>query len=72
MEPLATLSGNPLFAEFSRDELRELLGHGEVESYRPGERVIRAGEPGSFLGIVLDGSVQAESRQPDGERWQVE
>jgi acetate kinase len=62
------LSENPLFSGFAEDELEEILRRSQVSSYAPGERVIRAGEAGLFLGIALDGALRAEARQPDGER----
>ena len=68
MEHLSMLSGNPLFANFSQDELEEVVADSDMRSYRPGERVIRAGEPGTFFGVALEGSLRAEAQRPDGER----
>jgi acetate kinase len=68
MDILAMVSQIPLFAGFSPQELEHIVGRSEAKSYRPGERIIHAGEPGSFLGVPLEGIAQAESRGPDGER----
>ncbi|MBU0609097.1 MAG: phosphate propanoyltransferase [Armatimonadetes bacterium] len=67
METLALLRDVPLFGDFSDDELADLLSRGELKHYRPGERIIRCGDPGSFLGVVLEGTAQALRCAPDGE-----
>jgi len=60
------LCGHPLFADFSPEELEETVQRSEVRSYRPGEKMIHVGEPGSFLGVALEGTTQAQVRDANG------
>lgn len=58
----------PLFESFSRQELRGLLDKSEVKTFAPEEVIITFGQPGSFLGIVLDGEAEAALTGERGER----
>ncbi len=66
MELLSALTGNPLFAEFSAEELDELVRDSELRSYVPDQKIIAEGEPGRFVGIVLEGTAQAQSHEAGG------
>lgn len=66
MEMLSALTGNPLFAEFSAEELDELVRGSELRSYVPGQKIIAEGEPGRFVGVVLEGTAQAQSHEAGG------
>ena len=62
MDWVASLCVHPLFADFSPEELEETIRRSEVRAYRPGEKIINIGEAGSFLGVVLEGTAQAQVR----------
>lgn len=66
MDRVASLCVHPLFADFSPEELEETIRRGEVRAYRPGEKIINIGDAGSFLGVVLEGTAQAQVRDAHG------
>ena len=49
----------PLFKSFSQAELKELVEKSQVKTFAAGEAIIRFGQPGRFLGIMLDGEAEA-------------
>ncbi len=51
----------PLFEGLSGEEIASLVSAGRVRSLREGELVIRAGDPGQELFVLLSGSVRAEA-----------
>lgn len=61
------LKDHALFGEFTTAELAGLVERGEMRSYRPGQRIIRAGDPGTFLGVVLEGTACAQRHDGRGE-----
>jgi serine/threonine protein phosphatase PrpC len=52
------LMGMPLFARLSERELMRVMQVAEVRSYDPGQRVIRDGDRGDELFIMLSGTVK--------------
>ena len=61
----------PLFKTFSSTELKELIEKSQLKTYSPGEKIIRFGQPGGFLGIVLDGEAEAVVVRKIGDRKQL-
>lgn len=49
----------PLFKKFSQTELKKLIEKSHVRAFTPGEVIIKFGQPGRFLGIILDGEAEA-------------
>ena len=49
------LAGVPLFADFSKRHLQRLAGDTDELAFAPGETVVREGEPGETLFVVLRG-----------------
>ena len=49
----------PLFKSFSQAELKDLAEKSQVKAFAAGDAIIRFGQPGRFLGIVLDGEAEA-------------
>jgi len=49
------LAGVPLFADFSKRHLQRLAGDTDELAFTPGEAVVREGEPGETLFVVLQG-----------------
>src|SRR6266446_3605929 len=49
------LAGVPLFDGISKRHLRALAEASDEVSFRPGEQVVREGDPGETLFVVLEG-----------------
>ncbi len=61
MERLLALRRVPLFGRFSLDQLEAIAGAMQEESFVAGEVVVREGEPGSELYLLLEGEVAIHS-----------
>ncbi|MFM8276980.1 MAG: cyclic nucleotide-binding domain-containing protein [Cyanobium sp.] len=62
----AALADNPLFAELDGQQLAQLVRDSRVETYGPGELVVREGAEGDSLFLVLSGQVSVWKRLEDG------
>ncbi|MBM3472397.1 MAG: phosphate propanoyltransferase [Armatimonadetes bacterium] len=62
----AQLSDHPLLAGFAPQDVTALCSAGEVKDFEAGETIIRSGEAGTHLGIVLDGRVQVVGEDDRG------
>jgi CRP/FNR family cyclic AMP-dependent transcriptional regulator len=51
------LAGVPLFANLSPRHLKRVAGTGRVTRFHDGTAIVRTGEPGDALYVVLDGEV---------------
>lgn len=60
--PRPQLVETPLFRDFSREELVEVIKGLALRTYQPGEIVMAAGEPGTSLFIVTTGRLRAYLR----------
>jgi acetate kinase len=58
----------PLLKSFSAQELHELVEKSQVKKYKRDEVIIRFGQPGKFLGIVLSGEAEATVKIGEGVR----
>src|SRR5215470_7934675 len=59
------LAGVPLFADLNRRHLNKLASIGRIKRFHNGTTIIKAGESGDALFVVLDGEVSVRrSRQP--------
>jgi acetate kinase len=61
----------PLFSSYSSEDLENLIEKSRVKTYSPSEIIIKFGEPGSFLGVVLSGKAEAVITGRSGERQQL-
>lgn len=69
MEHITEILGKmELFKGFSTEEMENLIGKSEVRAYSPGETIIRFGQPGTFLGLMLEGEAEAVITNEIGER----
>lgn len=59
---LNVLADVPLFAGLNGRQLRKVAGLGRIRRIHEGARVIRAGDPGDSLYVVLDGEVSIGRR----------
>src|SRR5258706_3430169 len=63
---ITELSEQPLLAELTSEELAGLAALGTIRSYRPGEKIVAAGEPAASLFFLRSGVVHVTL--PDGVR----
>lgn len=56
------LADVPLFANLNRRHLRKVAGQGRIRRIHEGAAIVRAGEPGDVLYVVLDGEVSVRRR----------
>jgi len=62
-EELATLLGRaPLFSDFSQDDIRTLAGYMGVYRAQPAETIIREGDVGDFMLLIVRGEVEILKR----------
>jgi signal transduction histidine kinase len=57
----------PLFADLSEEDLQQLYGMAETVSIPAGQLVLREGDPGDSLFVVLDGELEVTKRQGSQE-----
>jgi cAMP-dependent protein kinase regulator len=62
---------SPLFSDFSREELLEVIRGLELRSYDPGTILVTEGEPGDSLFVLTHGTVRAFVRNQSGRNVQV-
>ncbi len=65
---LELLESLPLFQSFSPEKLRELVEKSHTRNFAPQEVIIQFGQPGRFLGIMLEGEAEAVITSKTGER----
>ena len=65
------LSGLPLYKTFSSKELQELIEKSQVKTFDPHEVIIRFGQPGRFLGVMLEGEAEAVVTGKTSERQRL-
>jgi len=56
------------FAEFSREDISILSGYMDVYRAQPGETIIREGDPGDFMLLIIDGGIDITKRAMRGEQ----
>jgi acetate kinase len=61
----------PLFKAFENNVLKELLKNSELKTFAQKESIIRFGQTGEFLGIMIEGKAEAVITGEDGERQQI-
>jgi flavin reductase (DIM6/NTAB) family NADH-FMN oxidoreductase RutF len=54
------LADAPVFGALPPEQLQRLLAAGDEREFQDGEAIVRAGEPGSELYVVLEGTVRIE------------
>jgi len=63
-EPLLRSTG--LFGEVSAEESQRILENARLERFAPGSVIVREGDPGDALYVIIHGSAQVYSAGPDG------
>jgi len=70
-ERRAALAACPFFEGLSGEALDELAAGSSLVRARAGETVIREGEEGDCLYVIVEGRVRTEKRTPAGDSWTV-
>jgi len=65
------LAACPLFEGLEAEALDHLAEVSSLRSVRRGETVIREGEQGDCLFVIVEGRVRTEKRTPAGDSWTV-
>jgi len=52
------LRKTPLFCSLSAREVEKLVENSDLRIIAPGEQIIRFGQKGRFLGVILSGEVE--------------
>ena len=65
-EPIALLSGVPLFAGLEPEQLADLACRVRQAEFREGEMILRRDEPGDCLYVIHEGRVRIELPSHDG------
>ncbi len=68
---LELLESLPLFQSFSPEKLEELVAKSHTKTFAPQEVIIQFGQPGRFLGIMLEGEAEAVITGKTGERTRL-
>jgi CRP-like cAMP-binding protein len=70
-ERRAALAACPLFEGLPPEALDELAQGASLRAVRSGETIIREGDEGDALFVIVDGRVRTEKRTPSGDPWTV-
>jgi CRP-like cAMP-binding protein len=68
MDDVAFLRALPAFRSLSEDEVARLVRAGARRSFGPGQGILRRGEPGNAMYVLLQGAVQVPLVDERGER----
>lgn len=52
----------PLFASLPRRHLRRVAEHADLVAFRPGEQIVREGEPGGTFYVIVEGEAVVRQR----------
>ncbi len=69
--PDPAMAANRLFAVLSSEEQARLCASGRPMRFGPGETIVREGEPGDSLFLLLSGEVEVRKRGADGSEAAV-
>ena len=71
MEEMALLKGIPLFADMSLEQLAPLVEMLERRTYRKGQVILRQGDEGDSLFVIVSGRVRIYTLSPEGHELSV-
>ncbi len=66
MDEMALIKQIPLFADLPQEQLRSLLGMLDRRSYRKGQVILREGDEGDSLFVIVSGRVRIYTFSADG------
>ncbi len=65
-DPASQLAAVPLLSHFTPAQRKELANGSEIREFNAGDTVLRSGDEVHFLGVILEGSIQAHLPSEDG------
>ncbi len=71
MDEMALLQGIPLFSGLRGEQLKPLVGALERRTFRKGQIILRQGDEGDSLFVVVSGRVRIFTLSPDGHELSV-
>jgi len=71
MDEMALLQQIPLFTDLPQEQLRSLVSVLERRTYRKGQIILRQGDQGDSLFVIVSGRVRIYTISPDGHEWSV-
>ncbi len=71
LETMLALRRVPLFEGLDPEDLQRIAATVVERTFAPGDVLMREGEPGDELVVLLDGSVRVERAEPDGSIRQI-
>ena len=71
VEAAEDMVASPLFSDFSREELVEVIKGLELLTYEAGDVIVAEGAPGDSLFVLTTGTVKAFVKDPDGHYHKV-
>jgi cAMP-dependent protein kinase regulator len=71
--PAQATEGEPpsLFSALEREEFLEVVARLERKLFQPGQQIVREGEPGTSMFIIVEGSVEVVRQLEDGQSTAV-
>lgn len=61
----------PLLARLPTDDVRSLAARGRLRRFKPGDAIVREGDPGDSLFVILEGAARILVSSPTGEEATV-
>lgn len=71
LDKMVFLRQVPLFSEISVEELGRVAGIAVERTYEEGDYLVRQGEPGRSLVMIVDGHVEISGRTEDGREGTI-
>ncbi|MDZ7727892.1 MAG: Crp/Fnr family transcriptional regulator [Dehalococcoidia bacterium] len=71
VETAEQLKRVPLLARLASEDVRALAGRGRLRRFKSGETIVREGEPGDALYVILEGAARVVMSSPTGEEATV-
>src|SRR5690606_18452995 len=64
----ALVGRSPFFAEFEREDIERLAVYLAIYDAQPGQAIIREGDEGDFMLLIVSGAVDIYKNNAEGER----
>ena len=66
------LKNLPLFKTFTSEELKNLIEKSRIKTFEPREAIIHFGQPGKFMGIIIEGEAEVVIADETGEQQRLD
>ncbi|HEY3327758.1 MAG TPA: cyclic nucleotide-binding domain-containing protein [Novimethylophilus sp.] len=65
------VANSAIFNRFEGPEIRQLIGYMHAYSAPAGTTLFREGEPGKYMGILIEGSIEVRKQNDDGREHAI-